>query len=151
MRQNIIAILILTFCISYNAISEKHTDENIKINEYSYPITKIIDGDTVELEVDFLPIELGKYIRLRIYGIDTPELHGQCIDEVEKAKKAKKFLADFIKAGKKVTIILKGKDKYFRLLGDIMIDGKLASSIMIESKHAIEYKGTSKKDWCNLK
>lgn len=154
MKQNIIAILILTFCISYNVLSSKETNTSKilePINYYSYPITKIVDGDTIEIEVDFLPIELGKYIKLRINSIDSPELHGQCLDEVDKAKKAKKFLNDLIKSGRDVKIVLNGRDKYFRLLGDVIVDGKPVSVTMVETNHAVLYSGATKQSWCNTK
>jgi endonuclease YncB( thermonuclease family) len=142
-------IIILFGCLLYNnAVSNKHEPIIEPIAYHNYPVTKIVDGDTVEIEVDFFPIEIGKTIKLRIAGIDTPELHGKCIDEVNKAKKAKKFLSDLIKSGSNVTIELKGRDKYFRLLGDVNVDGKFVSKTLLETGHAVTYEGATKKDWC---
>ena len=44
---------------------------------YDYRIVKVIDGDTVNVMVDFLPRELGNIISIRILGIDTPEMRGK--------------------------------------------------------------------------
>jgi len=38
-----------------------------------YEITRVIDGDTVEIAVDFLPKPLPPKLSIRVIGIDTPE------------------------------------------------------------------------------
>ena len=40
---------------------------------YDWKVTRAIDGDTVEIQVDFLPSELGNKLHIRVWGIDTPE------------------------------------------------------------------------------
>ena len=116
-------------------------------NEYDYKITKVIDGDTVEIEVDFLPVELGNRLPVRIYGIDSPEIFGKCIDEVTKAKEARKYMMSLI--GSDYKIIIKGRDKYFRIVGDIVTPKGVVSDLMIEGGHAVTYDARKKQSWCN--
>ena len=40
---------------------------------YDWKVTRVLDGDTVEVQVDFLPKELGDRLLVRIWGVDTPE------------------------------------------------------------------------------
>lgn len=117
--------------------------------DYNWKIDKVIDGDTVRLEVDYLPVELGNKMSLRILGIDTPELHGKCLEEIKKAQDARDFLKGYLK-GKQYTIVLKGRDKYFRLLGDIKVGNELISEVMLKNGHAIVYQGKTKTSWCKI-
>ena len=45
----------------------------VNANPYDWKVVRTVDGDTVEVEATWLPAELGKTIRIRIYGVDTPE------------------------------------------------------------------------------
>ena len=117
---------------------------------YNYKVTKVINGDTVTVKVDFLPIELGDTLSIRIYGIDTPEIRGKCLSEIEKAKNAKAFLKDLL-AKNDYKIVIKGRDKYFRLIGDIKVGNDYVSNIMLNKGYAVNYKGkTHKQSWCNI-
>ena len=64
--------------------------------QYKATITRIIDGDTVDCDIDLgFKVILSKQ-RIRLYGIDTPESRTR--DKVEKKYGliAKQFLVDFI-------------------------------------------------------
>ncbi len=116
---------------------------------YNYKVVKIVDGDTFTIKVDFLPEELGDRINIRILGIDTPEMRGRCIDEVMKAKEAKNYLAKIVKDND-YRVIIKGRDKYFRLIGDLKIGDKYVSKMMIDGGYAVSYNGKiHKQSWCN--
>ncbi len=123
--------------------------------EYRVKILKVIDGDTVDVDID---LGFGVTLtdeRVRIMGIDTPESRTR--DKVEKVfgKAAKKALQDML--GK--TSILKtqinrdGEDmkgKFGRILGDFIVDrnGKSISVVnaLVEDGHAVDYYGGSKED-----
>jgi endonuclease YncB( thermonuclease family) len=118
---------------------------------YPYKVKRVIDGDTVEIEANYLPVELRDHLNLRIQGIDTPEKGGnaKCVGEALKAMKAKFFLAQEIQAAKVVEITLSKWDKYGgRVLGEIYLDGIPASKKMLESGLAKPYNGGKKESWC---
>jgi len=50
---------------------------------YDAVITRVIDGDTVAFQADFLPAPLKKELSIRVYGVDTPEkgFRAQCPSE----------------------------------------------------------------------
>lgn len=121
-------------------------------NPYDYPITRVIDGDTVEIQANFLPTELKKVLKIRVLGIDTPEKSPKalCPREDQLAKKATEFTQQTINKAKNIQILLFGWDKYGgRVLGDIIVDGKPLSSLLISNGLAREYYGDAKKSWCN--
>ena len=120
--------------------------------EYRCKVVKVIDGDTVDVDID-----LGFGIwqideRVRIMGIDTPESRTR--DKVEKkfglAAKAK--LKELLKGSPtlKTQINKHGEDmkgKFGRILGDFIVeDGSLVTEIMINEGHAVPYTGGSKEE-----
>ena len=115
--------------------------------EYRCKIVKVIDGDTVDVDID---LGFGVWLhkeRIRLYGIDTPESRTR--DKVEKkyGLKSKKFLQDQLKKAKSITIrTYKGeeKGKFGRILGDIWCDGKSVNQLMCKVGHAVAYYGQNK-------
>lgn len=121
-------------------------------NPYNFKITRIIDGDTVEIEVPFLPKELGNHLSIRILGVDTPEKghRAKCELENTKAVSASLFTDNEVFDAKDIKIIIKSWDKYGgRILGDVILDGVPLSTKLIQKGFAVPYSGKGqKKDWC---
>lgn len=115
-----------------------------------YDIIKTIDGDTVLITAPFLPAPLKPTISLRISGVDTPEksFRAHCLLEQKKALDATDFTTHLIKQSKEKTVIIEKPDKYFRLLGDIILDGKSLRESLLENGYAKPYYGKKKPDWC---
>jgi len=118
--------------------------------EYRVKILKVIDGDTVDVDID---LGFGIVLtdeRVRIMGIDTPESRTR--DKVEKkfglASKAR--LKELLgKTGiLKTQINKKGEDmkgKFGRILGDFVVDGERnVTDILVEEGYAVAYFGGSK-------
>ena len=127
--------------------------------EYRCKVIKVIDGDTVDVDIDLGFDILLRDERVRIMGIDTPESRTR--DKVEKkfglASKAR--LKELIggKSGPilKTQINKKGEDmrgKFGRILGDFQVYYAeedrycLAGDILIKEGHAVKYDGQSKED-----
>ena len=87
--------------------------------EYNCTVTRVVDGDTIDVILD-LGFSILHKCRVRLYGIDTPESRTRNKDEKARGKLAAKFLKDSIKNGKTVVLQSKLKDskgKYGRVLG----------------------------------
>ena len=118
--------------------------------QYKATITRIIDGDTVDCDIDLgFKVILAKQ-RIRLYGMDTPESRTR--DKVEKkyGLLAKKFLVEFIEAEDyQITIETSksGRGKFGRIRGKLMnADGVCVNDLMCEVGHAVPYFGQSKED-----
>ena len=120
--------------------------------EYKCKVVKVVDGDTVDVDID---LGFGVWLRderVRIMGIDTPESRTR--DKVEKVfgLAAKKRLKELLKNGAvlKTQVNKDGEDmkgKFGRILGDFMIeDDKMVTDIMIEEGHCVAYFGGSKEE-----
>ena len=114
--------------------------------EYSCVITKIIDGDTVDVDIDLgFDCWLRKQ-RIRLYGIDTPESRTRDKQEKRYGLAAKKFVENFMPVGSSAVLITKEKGKYGRYLGDLKVGGKWLCKQLLDNHHAVKYFGQSKKD-----
>ena len=126
-------------------------------NEYDVKVLKVVDGDTVDVDIN---LGFGIVLtdeRVRIMGIDTPE--SRTSDKVEdifgEASKAR--LKELMKDGGKLitTEDRKGEDmkgKFGRILGDFKVErwenkpAELVTDILIEEGHAVAYFGGSKEE-----
>jgi len=120
--------------------------------EYRAKVIKVVDGDTVDVDID---LGFGVWLkdeRVRIMGIDTPESRTR--DKTEKVfgLAAKARLKELL--GKqtilKTQVDKSGEDmkgKFGRILGDFIgTDGRLVTEVMIEEGHCVPYFGGSKEE-----
>ena len=118
------------------------------MHEYKTKIRRIVDGDTVDVDIDLgFSVILYKQ-RIRLYGIDTPESRTRDKEEKFYGKLAAQFLSDQCKKGSCITLKthLDMKGKYGRILGEIIVDGVNINQLMIEEYMAVEYDGRSKEE-----
>jgi len=116
--------------------------------EYKVYIQRVVDGDTVDVDIDLGFGVILKKERVRIMGIDTPESRTR--DKVEKkfglASKAR--LKEIL--GKEAVLVCKeydAKGKFGRVLGDFTTnDGRMATDVLVEEGHAVAYFGGSKEE-----
>lgn len=120
------------------------------MHEYRCKIVKIIDGDTVDVDID---LGFGVWLhkeRIRMYGIDTPESRTRDLEEKKYGLAAKEFLTNMLDDDG--GIVLKthkdGKGKFGRILGELWRTTNYAdqsiNEYMIEKHHAVRYMGQSK-------
>ena len=125
--------------------------------EYRATIVKIIDGDTVDVDIDLGFNVVLQDERVRIAGIDTPESRTRDIEEKKFGLAAKARVKELL--GKtcvlKTQINKNGEDmkgKFGRILGDFNVydsttdSWKLLTSILISEGHAVPYHGQNKED-----
>ena len=120
--------------------------------EYRCKVVKIIDGDTVDVDID---LGFGVWLkkeRIRMFGIDTPESRTRDLDEKKYGLMAKEFITKLL--DDEGGIVLKtrkdAEGKYGRILGELwrttdFVD-KSINDYMIEKHHAVAYHGQSKDD-----
>lgn len=93
--------------------------------QYQAEIAKVIDGDTYEIDID---LGLGVWVRgerVRLYGVDTPEVYGVKKDseEYQRGKAASDFVKTLVKKGDLAIIetLKDEKEKYGRYLAVLYI------------------------------
>ena len=135
----------------------KHSTDLLGVDELVAWIDRCYDGDTcyasdVRWAGGSLPPIFGNNIKVRLLGIDTPEIRGAgCKLEQCLAQRAKTFLEGLI-VGTNTAHRLYGcvRDKYFRITCDIIGPaGESAAQALLSSGLAVEYGGGAKQhDWC---
>ena len=122
---------------------------------YVKRVTKVVDGDTIDVEID-LGFSIIYCSRVRLAGIDTPESRTRDLYEKALGLEAKEYLKKAIDAAEKVVIKtekLDSSEKYGRILGWLYLDGAEVSinEAMISSGYAWSYMGDTKvKDFESL-
>ena len=119
---------------------------------YDTVLTRVIDGDTVAFQANFLPEPLKKELSLRVFGVDTPEksFRAKCPQEDQRGQAATAFTKKAINASTKRQIVLMDWDKYGgRVLGDLLLDGQSLRAMLIQNGFAREYYGEAKTSWCD--
>ena len=127
--------------------------------EYRVEVLKVIDGDTVDVDID---LGFGVWLkneRVRLYGIDTPESRTRDLEEKKFGLAAKERLKELLKDDVYLrTMVGRGgedmKGKFGRILGDFVAQYQqgngwhqmTATQILIKEGHAVAYNGQSKDD-----
>lgn len=116
--------------------------------EYKVKITRVIDGDTVDAEVD-LGFDTFIKDRIRLMGLDTPESRTRNKKEKALGLAAKAYLKELLRENKGDVILRtskEGKGKFGRILGTLLIyDGMTSvNQMLIDEGHARDYFGGSK-------
>ena len=131
------------------------------INPYWYTgkVLNVVDGDTVDLMID-LGFSIHHKIRVRLYGVNTPESRTKDAAEKEMGLKAKEFTKDWLHNHETVFIktVVDKNEKYGRVLAELYSSGDVDSPTtaclnkdIIESGYAREYFGVGDKTWAEFK
>ena len=111
--------------------------------EYRCNVVRVVDGDTVDVDID---LGFGVWMRkqrIRMYGIDTPESRTRDLAEKKLGLAAKERLQELCGTNLKIESL--GKGKYGRILGiPYTEDGEDICQILIKEGHAVEYHGGKK-------
>ena len=141
-------LLLLLFLIPISVFSKE-----IKGIEHDYKITRVIDGDTVAFQADFLPAPLKPELSIRVYGVDTPEKghRAKCPSEAKKGQAASDFTKTLVRNATTTKIVIMKWDKYgSRVIGDVILDGKSLAKQLLKNGYAREYYGKKKRvSWCS--
>jgi|TARA_R110001592_G_scaffold116235_1_gene317464 micrococcal nuclease len=115
--------------------------------EYKAKVTRVVDGDTVDLLID-VGFNIHIKERARLYGIDAPESRTRDLEEKKRGLASKARLIEILESFGD-TIVVKtsiDKGKYGRLLAELLSqDGdQNANQMLISEGHATEYFGGKK-------
>ena len=115
---------------------------------YKVSIVKVVDGDTVDVDIDLGFGMSYKKQRVRMLGIDTPESRTRDLVEKKFGKASKKHLKGMLEEAESIELVSHDKGKFGRILGDLFI-GSNETSVnqqMILDHHAVAYTGGNKEE-----
>jgi micrococcal nuclease len=117
--------------------------------QYKCKIIKVLDGDTVDIDLDLgFKIILANQ-RVRMAGVDTPESRTTIAEEKVRGLLSKKKLAEKLPIGSWQIIETQkpdiNDDKFGRILGVFILeDGTRVNDWLIQNNYAVPYKGENK-------
>ena len=117
--------------------------------QYKCKINKVLDGDTVDIDLDLGFNIILSNQRLRMAGVDTPESRTANKEEKPRGLLSKKKLAEKLPVGSWQIIETQrsdnNDDKFGRILGVFILeDGTKVNDWLIANNYAVPYKGENK-------
>lgn len=120
----------------------KNVEDKMPIDRFARRATlvRVVDGDTIDVTVD-LGWSMKLKERLRLSGVDTPEIHNKVENEAGKFVKGK--VEDFFTENEELMITSKAYDrtgkvrgKYGRTLAEVfrLRDGECLNSYLLDEK-----------------
>lgn len=110
-------------------------------------VVAVYDGDTFTANIKDYPAIAGERISIRIDGIDTPEMRDNRPKIKALAQEAKQYAVKRLREGKVVELRDMKRDKYFRILATVIIDGTDLGEELIQAGLAKPYDGGKKTKW----
>jgi micrococcal nuclease len=113
--------------------------------EYNCKIVRVIDGDSIILDID---LGFGLWIHgesIRLYGVDCPECRSRDKEEKAAGLLAKEFVEEALHVGETYTLTTKEKGKFGRYLGTIYLtDDTSINAALVKERLSVPYFGQSK-------
>lgn len=117
------------------------------IGAFLAAVLVVVDGDTFKARVPVWDgVEITTAVRLR--GIDTPEIHGKCQAEKDKAQLAKKRLTELLAGGQAELRDIQPDKFAGRVDADVVVAGVLVSTVLVNEGLARPYLGGARQGWC---
>jgi len=113
----------------------------------SAKVERVVDGDTIDVRAEIW-IGQSLFIRIRIDGVDAPELEARCPEERRLAEKARDYLAHRL-AGEEIRL---SRIVYYKYGGRVRAEvsdgnGDIGQALLRE-KLARPYHGERRQPWC---
>lgn len=111
---------------------------------------KNYDADTITVKIPGVHPLLGDKISVRVAGIDSAEMKAKDGCEYKSARTARKLVEAQLKNAKNIELRNVDRDKYFRILADVYVDGVSIKDTLIKNNLAVAYDGKTKAqvNWC---
>jgi len=113
---------------------------------YVCQIVRVVDGDTIDVNVDLGWSVSVRKQRIRLYGVDAPESRTRDLEEKRYGLAAKAFVKAFAPVGTEIVLRTYEKGKYGRWLADIKVGNKWLCKELIKHHHAVAYYGQNKSE-----
>ena len=115
---------------------------------YDAQLVRVVDGDTIEVDVELWPGLLQR-VKIRLIGVNTPEKRTRLQCEKIAGIAATEFTQEFVEKGA-ITVDNVHNGKFAgRVLGNVFVDGHSLSSALLVSGHARVYGGGKRQPWCD--
>jgi len=115
--------------------------------EYNCKIVRVVDGDTVDVDIDLGFAVWLKKQRIRLFGVDTPESRTRDAVEKKFGIMAKNFVKGRLPVGSMQVLRTRMDDsrgKFGRILGEFVLEDTTLNQLLIVTNNGVPYFGQSK-------
>ena len=122
--------------------------EDVLVGPIAADVIDVIDGDTIAVRAR---IWLGQQVetRVRLAGVDTPELRARCPQEQALAQQAKEAVSAMLADHDVLLRNIQYGTYAGRVVADVEVEGRDLSAVLIEAGFGAAYDGTGDRpDWC---
>jgi len=116
------------------------------VYEYKATIVKVVDGDTVDVDIDLGFDVWLRNQRIRLFGIDCPESRTRNKKEKAHGLLAKEYVQKALVVGGTYALTTKEKGKFGRFLGEFKTGKGFITKLLIKERLAVPYTGQNKKE-----
>jgi micrococcal nuclease len=117
--------------------------------EYNCKVVRVIDGDTVDVDIDLgFDVWLTKQ-RIRLFGVDTPESRTRDMVEKKFGIMAKNFVKGRLPVASMQILRTRLDDsrgKFGRILGEFVMEDTTLNQLLIITNNGVPYFGQSKEE-----
>lgn len=110
-------------------------------------VVSVYDGDTLHVDVLSWPAIVGDNVGVRVAGIDTPELKDKRDEVRGKAFDARSVTVQLCEVGSQIELKRMRRDKYFRVVANVICQGKDLGAELLSLGLAKPYDGGTKTAW----
>jgi endonuclease YncB( thermonuclease family) len=93
-------------------------------------VVRVCDGDTLVVDIPDYPDVIGKAIRVRLAGVNAPELRDANASLRQAARQTRASMAALLPPGTPVTLTRIRRDKYFRLDAVVLVEGRDVAAVL---------------------
>ena len=117
--------------------------------EYNCKIVRVVDGDTVDVDIDLGFAVWLKKQRIRLFGVDAPESRTRDAIEKKFGILAKNFVKGRLPVGSMQILRTRLDDsrgKFGRILGEFVLEETTLNQLLIVTNNGVPYFGQSKEE-----
>lgn len=115
---------------------------NVELYQYRCRINRVIDGDTLDVDID-LGFDMHlRNARIRLVGVDCPEIRTRDLVEKHYGELATEFVKDRFPEGQRAVLLSREwrrNDPFGRILGDFVAGDSTLTALLLENHHAVPW------------
>lgn len=148
LSKMVIAALVFCFVVGFGRAGGGSGKTYGAIHNVKY--VKSYDGKTFIFNIPGVHPLLGDRIDVRLRGIEVPEIAGRCEQEKKLAEQSRDIVDWLMKKARMITLENVGRDKLFRIVATVLVDGKDVRRILIAKGLAVRPQDRRQKNnWCD--
>lgn len=133
--------LVASLCVvAPEALSKDKTYGHLRAQ-----VRRVVDGDTIVVNIPDYPAIVGQDIPVRLAGCDTPELRDKRPAIRRLARLAKEHVCRTLASGATVELRNIRRGKYFRLVAEVYVNGQSLAGMLIQNGLGKTYQGGTRR------